>query len=202
MQKAEKKIVGFTLVELLSVVVVLGLIAVVAFSRFVNLSDEANDASLDATKAAFKQGVKNVQTRWRLDGMPRTNNNQGPSVIVSGEVIVVENGTGFPVGSDNRDQAIRMSTNDCVTVFNQVLDGGQTVLRRRGNNNPDRETRRSINYLSTRFNDNANGDVCHYYLTSSLTDDQNNPRHQDSPSIGQGFSYFPATGEVTVFNFL
>jgi len=43
---------GFTLVELVAVIVILGALAVVALPRFINLQDEAQAAALDGVKGA------------------------------------------------------------------------------------------------------------------------------------------------------
>ena len=43
---------GFTLIELVAVIVILGALAVVALPRFINLQDEAQEAALDGVAGA------------------------------------------------------------------------------------------------------------------------------------------------------
>ncbi|WP_070989583.1 prepilin-type N-terminal cleavage/methylation domain-containing protein [Halofilum ochraceum] len=43
---------GFTLIELVAVIVILGALAVVALPRFINLQDEANEAALEGVAGA------------------------------------------------------------------------------------------------------------------------------------------------------
>lgn len=47
-----KKQQGFTLIELVAVIVILGALAVVALPRFINLQDEAREAALDGVVGA------------------------------------------------------------------------------------------------------------------------------------------------------
>ena len=48
---------GFTLVELVFVIVILGVLAAVAFSRFVNLSNEAAENQFKYVMSIYKTSV-------------------------------------------------------------------------------------------------------------------------------------------------
>ena len=52
-KKVLKSQSGFTLIELVAVIVVLGILAVVAVPRFINLQDDARQASTDAVAGAL-----------------------------------------------------------------------------------------------------------------------------------------------------
>lgn len=48
---------GFTLIELVVVIVILGILAVTAVPRFINLSDQANQAAVEGVAGAIASGM-------------------------------------------------------------------------------------------------------------------------------------------------
>jgi MSHA pilin protein MshA len=68
---------GFTLIELIIVIVILGILSVVAAPRFIDLSSDAKIAVLNSLSGQFKSTVNLVQMKARTKGLKPVENNSG-----------------------------------------------------------------------------------------------------------------------------
>ena len=86
---------GFTLIELVIVIIVLGILSATAIPKFLNLRDAAEISRVKALGAAYQQAVDNVHIRWNTLGLTRRQIDM-PG-FADGTVDVNDNG--FPLGT-------------------------------------------------------------------------------------------------------
>jgi len=104
---------GFIWVELTIVIVILGVLAVFVFSRFVTVFDSENVVASKAVTEAFEDGVNLVHLKWAGQG------NQGNSVAV--------NGLDVEVTSDGWVKQLNSNVAGCVSVWNELLQGSPAI---------------------------------------------------------------------------
>jgi MSHA pilin protein MshB len=169
---------GFTLVELVIVIVLLGLLAVTAFPRYLDVTDQAQTASVKGVAGGLASGVAIFKGQWTADG--NSSGTEGAVVTLDGETFIAnENGwpTQLTAGGDETSDG--GSTDECEEVFNFIMQ-----------NPPATHTTGPIG-ASDEYSvsvQNNNPDLCRYELIVNGAIDIDN----------RFFDYNLANGQVTL----
>ncbi|MFG0762490.1 prepilin-type N-terminal cleavage/methylation domain-containing protein [Aeromonas media] len=89
-----KKQAGFTLIELVIVIIILGILAVTAAPKFLNLQDDARLAAANGVKASLQSSSQLVYSKAAIQGIESTSG----AVSVAGATVNTK--FGYPVNTD------------------------------------------------------------------------------------------------------
>lgn len=79
-----KKQQGFTLIELVVVIVILGLLAATALPRFINATDKARTASVQGVAGGLRSAISLARSQYVLNG-----DKTATSVVMDGQTVTV-----------------------------------------------------------------------------------------------------------------
>lgn len=164
---------GFTFIELIAVVILLGLLAAAAIPRFLNATDNAQAAALQGVAGGFSSAVAIAKGQWVTDGFgkggPTTPANK-TAINLDGSIVYMNEfgwpantNPGLDAGADNQTAA------ECQEVFNTILQNPPKSTTVTGDRS---KVRFFISAISGAGGDDIGntGDVCRYELiTASAT---------------------------------
>ena len=190
---------GFTIVELIVVILLLGILTATALPRFLDVTDEAHDAVVDAVFGGLNTGMTLYRAAYIAQGEPTAD-----TLITSyGAGDLRTSATGYPVSTDS-DGGVINSAADCVAVFNGVLQSGRPEIVADENTvtaavDADDITGGTVAFLAV-YTTLATADanrVCHYAYTGQYPSHTVAAAASDTVPI---ISYDSVSGLVTLTN--
>jgi MSHA pilin protein MshB len=198
MNKAKiKQAQGFTLIELVIVVVILGFLAVTAIPKFIDLTEQAKQANIEGMAGGFATGVSLARAQWEAEGRPTVGGVN--RVDYDGTLLYLTTpGTsttirpGYPTGLvDSNDDGTSMNAARCIEVWQGILAQPPTISGTIADLNDDDQ---NINYFVR-----VNGNLCGYFLRESLGQNASGDYTEPADDTeGNNFYYNNANSSVVV----
>ncbi|GAB3522994.1 prepilin-type N-terminal cleavage/methylation domain-containing protein [Photobacterium alginatilyticum] len=187
---------GFSLVELVIVIIVVGLLAATALPRFLQVTDEAKKASIEGVAGGFATAVLSARAQWEAYGRPANS---------SGQYLVDYDGTDFLLTKATTDKSVRdgypyalttgnsnvgaINATDCQALLENLLQNPPLATT----NSSDAASGNYVFYVKAGTDNSAK--LCRYYQLASAG---TNGSGSTDVEAGHSFTYKPALGRVEV----
>jgi MSHA pilin protein MshB len=105
---------GFTIIELVVVILLLGILTATALPRFMDVTDQAHESVVSGVEGGLATGIALAHAQWFGENRPSLLSGFGDGTVNVGD-------SGYPIGSDGAFN----NAADCIAVFADVLQGGR-----------------------------------------------------------------------------
>ena len=198
-----KKQSGFTLIELVIVVVILGFLAVTAIPKFLDLTDQAKQANIEGMAGGFATAISLARAQWEAEGRGKDASNRNVVNYDGIDLLLTTEATGIRPGyvvsaisGQNDGAGLGNGFNDanCVEIWNNVFQQPPNLTSTIGTLNSSS----SMQYYVDEKDINSLP-ACHYYLKETLSKDVNGNYITTSiDTVANYFTYEPATSRVAI----
>ncbi len=197
---------GFTLIELVIVVVILGFLAVTAIPKFLDLTDQAKQANIEGMAGGFATAVSLARAQWEAEGRQKDTSGDnfvdydGTTLFLTKEsnTATLKIRPGYVTGlSDQGDDLGSLTASDCVDIWQNILQQPPRITSDINILNSSS----SMDYFATK---SGSGDatLCHFYLKETLDKSGDNflsPGTATNTGNSNNFTYQPANSAVVVY---
>lgn len=195
---------GFTLIELVIVVVILGFLAVTAIPKFLDLTDQAKQANIEGMAGGFATAVSLARAQWEAEGRPKDSDSKN-SIDYDGTLLVLTTEAtgirpGYVVssvagGGSGSTLGGGFTSDNCVDIWQSIFQQPPRITDAIATLNSDN----SIDYLAAKSGTGATT-LCHFYLKETLNKDGDNFTDPGTATTtGNSFTYQPADSSVVVY---